>query len=707
MSLCRGALAAAACILVLTAPSVAVAEPKGDVRSLQQKPRVKVRQIIAGLRSGQVKQRAACATLAVSLGPESAPALLEALASANRDESWLAAAILRHAKLLRPEHVGPLTKVLQTGKPHARRHAAELLGLLGPPAAPAAGELGRALAKGDAKLHLAAAEALRHLGPKGIKELIGCLGSPAPGVAPAAADALGSAHHQAEAAVPALVKALRSRDRELQYQAAWALYQIGSWDPMVVEALTAACAAEECPGLEAVRLALAKMGPAAGPAIPALVKRIDGRTLAAIDPKTVEHIIPLCSARDAKTRGKAILALRYFPSQSDQVVPLLIRRLRDPNMRVAGDAATALGLLGVRACKAIPDLTDALRGRGPYARIAREADVDLFFWNPVAIALTEIRQAEGVKILASVAADAKLNGWQRLVAMEILGLVGPKAAPAAGALAKVMRSKRPAFRYGALKALDSIDARDKATVEALVAAIGDPEEDIAEHAVSTISDIGPAARSAAPVLLAEMKAVAGGHKSARIQMNFCAEALGATGRGVPGVAEFLEGQLEQGNIKWAAWYAEALARVKPDSPAAVRYLIWILKTHHDEDERKKAAEVLGKLGARAKPAVAALMQALHDKHVDSTAAYALGELGPLAAGAVEALALAVTDRKAYMEESVCWALPRIGPKAKAAIPILMAEAWLNPARVPESNGVRHMNEALSALLSEEAKQDRK
>src|SRR5205807_1538772 len=84
---------------------------------------------------------------------------------------------------------------------------------------------------------------------------------------------------------------------------------------------------------------------------------------------------------------------------------------------------------------------------------------------------------------------------------------------------------------------------------------------------------------------------------------------------------------------------------------------------------REAAASLGKFGADAKPAVAALTQALKDADakVRMAAAQALGQLGPAAAAAIAALTDALGDSNLIYCRVAAQALAQIGPVAVPAL----------------------------------------
>jgi HEAT repeat protein len=122
--------------------------------------------------------------------------------------------------------------IANLGLPNAedRRHAAGVLGELGPAAEAAIPELVKALSDPNGYVRAAAAEALGKLGPAAeaaIPELVKVLSDPEAMVRLALTRALGKLGHSAEAAIPELVKALSDSNGNVRAAAAEALGKLG------------------------------------------------------------------------------------------------------------------------------------------------------------------------------------------------------------------------------------------------------------------------------------------------------------------------------------------------------------------------------------------------------------------------------------------------------------------------------------------------
>jgi HEAT repeat protein len=117
-----------------------------------------------------------------------------------------------------------------------------------------------------------------------------------------------------------------------------------------------------------------------------------------------------------------------------------------------------------------------------------------------------------------------------------------------------------------------------------------------------------------------------------------------------------------------AMYAQLIHEVVPAAVAALN--------HEDQVTRWRAAHLLGALGADAKTAVPALVEALESTHgldwgSQVSAATALGMIGPEAKEAVPALIRTLQSGEPRLRSSAGFALSRIGPDAKSAVPSLL------------------------------------
>ena len=125
-------------------------------------------------------------------------------------------------------------------------------------------------------------------------------------------------------------------------------------------------------------------------------------------------------------------------------------------------------------------------------------------------------------------------------------------------------------------------------------------------------------------------------------------------------------------IALVPYWQSAAATEPSDDPQVVR-LIGRLK-HDDFEERRRAADSLGDMGAAAASAVPDLVEALKDEHVEVHwyALDALGRIGQIAGAAVPALIAELTNPRTnrYSRRVTARALGRFGPMAAEAVTAL-------------------------------------
>jgi HEAT repeat protein len=182
-------------------------------------------------------------------------------------------------------------------------------------------------------------------------------------------------------------------------------------------------------------------------------------------------------------------------------------------------------------------------------------------------------------------------------------------------------------------------------VTKLVADLKNADADVRRAAAKGIAEMGPDAKSATPALLDALKK----DKDLFVR-RFAAQALGDVEAdpktAVPALAAVIK-ETDKKELVEAA--VTSLGKM---GPTAVPPLIDAVKTKSAAPAkgkkpaatpdgtalvRTKAIEALGNIGARAKPAVPVLIEALNDPNVRTEAAEALGNIGPDAKAAIPAL----------------------------------------------------------------------
>jgi len=330
-----------------------------------------------------------------------------------------------------------------------------------------------------------------------------------------AAESLGEIGPEAEAAGPALIKALRhDEDVAVRTSATKALGKIGPEAKAAVPALIKALEHDKDADVRcSAASALGEIGAEAKAAVPALIKAL-------------EH------DKDADVRRSAGSALGGIGPEAKAAVPALIKALeQDEHTRVRRSAAEALARTGPEAKAAVPTLIKAL-----------EQDEDRFVRGSVASALGEIGPEAKAAVPALIKAlehdqDASVRGS----VASALGEIGPEAKAAAPALIKALeQDEHTRVRGSAASALGGIGPEAKAAVPTLIKAL-EQDEDwfVRGSAASALGGIGPEANAAVPALIKALE-----QDEHRFVRGSAASALGGIGpeanAAVPALIKALE-----------------------------------------------------------------------------------------------------------------------------------------------------------------------
>ena len=353
-----------------------------------------------------------------------------------------------------------------------------------------------ALRDDRAALRRVAAAALRDLGPPDVSEV------------PLLALALESARQPLElrlyaawavgergrAAVdsgPALVAALRDRDRSLRRAAAAALARVRPRNKATVAALAQALD-EDDPELRLqVTVALGQLHTVVG-AFDGLLRALQdedaeviGAAAAGLDrlgrpPKeAVVALAAALAARPVHVRIYAAHALARMGADAEEAVPALARAIEDENPAVAVRALLALKAVGPGAAVAVPALVAALEGDSPALRVHAAA--------ALVAANKQLRKAVPLLLMA-------LNGSARElrpVAAAAVRALGPESAGAALPLVAALREG--AVREPAARALIRMG---KTGVPEIADLLKEADPELRLLGVQILSQIGPPARAA-------------------------------------------------------------------------------------------------------------------------------------------------------------------------------------------------------------------
>jgi HEAT repeat protein len=341
-------------------------------------------------------------------------------------------------------------------------------------------------------------------------------------------------------------------------------------------------------------------------------------------------------------RQRALDALAADPALRERYEPVLRQALADDDRRVRLPAAIALAGFGIADQAVLDELTRALGMIIPPRYSVRPEDPQAAQW-----ALEKLGR-KAVAALAAVAADKEHGG--RWLAIEALGTIGPEAADALPALQAVLRERDDPNRHHAIEAKWRIDGDAAFAVRELVPLLDTERGRDCNGAVRVLVRMGADAKDAVPDIIRAMRRYkdynlvwALGELAPHARQlavpalidalddpELAADAAGALpGLGVgaevivPPLVRLLE-QTDDGDSELYG-LAVALEPYGPDAWPAVPTLVRLLK-HPNVVVRGPATEMLGKLGPRARGAIAPLTEALGDPYTAEEAAQALARI---------------------------------------------------------------------------------
>jgi HEAT repeat protein len=487
--------------------------------------------------------------------------------------------------------------------------------------------------------------ALSRIGAAAIPPLLESLASDDAWRRTGAVIALGGMQGAAREAVPALIKSLADGDETARNAAVEALSQIGLEAKL---ALLAALADGDAKRRAGAALALGPLGDVVAPLAQSLGKETDVAVRAALltalgkSGGEPAQVVPLLAAsvkddNEAVSRA-AINALAGSRAFRRPAVAPLGALLKDANVLVRERAARALGRLGPDAAEALPALLEAARANGG---------------APVfADALAQVGPAALPALLAELKkSDTAGSEW-------ILQTLRGFGAPALPVLSETLQASSPALRIAAARTLAEMG----------------PEAALAEKPLLTAAgDSDPAVQAAA------------------------LRALVASRSESPRLRPLLEAALKSSSPELRKAGTAGLASVGGATTLGADGLI-VLLADEDAATRLLAVQSLGQLGAKAAPAVPALIERMNDPALQLPIVDTLGKIGSAAAAAVPRLTELATTGGAEWRVAAIVALGGIGREAASALPVIY-----DGARDPSFDVRAAAVPALVKVESDEAK----
>jgi HEAT repeat protein len=260
-----------------------------------------------------------------------------------------------------------------------------------------------------------------------------------------------------------------------------------------------------------------------------------------------------------------------------------------------------------------------------------------------------------------------------------LGLCLLPALARAGGEADAIKALLQRLRKGDSRVVPALAKHGAAAVPGLVEVLKEGNPDVQVHAMAALGQIGPAAKSAVPVL------AEGLHESSNDML--ATQAAVALGRiGGPAVAELVIA-LEKGKPERAVVIARAIEQIGPDAKAAEPALVKQLKAAKEPRTEVIFVDALAALGPGAKGAVPDLVELAKTRAKTPTEIHVLvglGKIGTAAQDAAPYLAGVMTDvnQLPHLRVHALTSLGQVAPSSKAladALPDMIKDAkWPRP-----------------------------
>jgi HEAT repeat protein len=405
------------------------------------------------------------------------------------------------------------------------RHAAFLLGRIGPDAAP---RLLDGLRREGSRIDQIA-EALAQIGRPVAGLLARAVGDPEPRVRRGAALALGQIRPLAPGAVERLAVGLGDPDLEVQ---ASFLTAIGSLGPRAGDAVPS------------VR-ALLRSG---SPDIRLRVIDVLSRS-APRDDHLFDDLASLLDDADARVQTRSIETLRSLGPPGRKALTVVIRKLESPDRGVQLAAAEFIGSHGQAAAEAVPALIPLLAAHDPERQTLAAQTLGTLgkASQPALDPLTSLLAAEPVKV--------------REAAVLALGSLGLDAEPIRPHLARALRDKEPDVRRAAMSAIQRFGPQGSLFVPDIIALAEDKENlGSVQRSLRRFERRGPDVRSL-PELVKQLD-----HDSEAVRL-LAIKFLGLAGPNAKDAIASLERLREDPSAEVRKQAEAACERIKNGSPA--------------------------------------------------------------------------------------------------------------------------------------------
>lgn len=420
-------------------------------------------------------------------------------------QHWIQDALARVGKA----GVPTLIRALREKDEHIRANVIIALGSIGPDAGEAVPDLIKVYRDMNADrpgffMRQYAIEALGKIGPatqEVIPVLLGALEDGTGDISDSAGYALVFRSPMVEAAVPVLIRKLKSKDSTSALNTA---VFFGPTSKKALPQLTAALKDKNSRVRTWASRALGNMGTEAIDAVPILAQRVITEdveevrrsalnSLARLKVNAVAAVPELSHAlksNDPNTRHMAAYALGEIGSSAKPAFTALREALSDSNKEVRWKAAVALEKVGADPDDVLPILIESLKSD----------DRSSYFSVLLCLGKIGPRAGPAVPHLIRILEDNRIPLPDRQVAIGALARIGPAAKKAAPILLKEADNKQIYIRRAAVSALGAIDLPTEEIVSTLARKLRDKDSGIRVEAARALGNLGPSAANAAPGL---------------------------------------------------------------------------------------------------------------------------------------------------------------------------------------------------------------
>lgn len=459
-----------------------------------------------------------------------------------------------------------------------------------------------------------------------LKQLTTDLASTDSEVAWKAADRIADQGPAADAAVPALIKALGRSDAQLRWRAARALGTMGPQAAAADRALAGLLEDKDPLVREYAADALGRIGVASKGVVDALAKTVTDES--------------------PQVRAEAIGALTSLDLEPETLVSFVISVLNDAEPSVV---APALHTIAEHAADGSPTLTKALED--PKSR----------YWGCLIAAEMGPRAKHAVPQLQAAAKDQFPE--IRMEALLALGSIGRDASPALPTVISALQDDSLAVQYAAMYALGEIG--EPSSAPTIAKFLDNQDTMLAALSAWALARVSPddaeARQRAVKILVNALKSENPAIRAGAVR------ALGDFPEQASQFAETLSAQLADEDYTVVVNTMQTLASLgEPVVPVLVGAL-------GNADRRLPAVATLQRMGPQAAQAAVPLIEAVgiaDDPQLRQEVGYAIAAIGPAAADATGQLIMLLGDPDPQVVYSACYALGKIGPAAKSAVPKL-------------------------------------